>query len=92
VRSLIVLKKLSYSYECQSHHIEWQAVKENDVRTVRICLYFGRGALCMYHMLEHNNTLHYAHKIHLCVPFGSHNGQRFFPLNSINRLISVAEM
>jgi hypothetical protein len=27
---------------------------------------------------------------YLCVPYGSHNKQRLFPLNSINRLGSVA--
>jgi hypothetical protein len=29
--------------------------------------------------------------LYLCVPYGSHNKQRLFQPNSINRLVSVAE-
>jgi hypothetical protein len=33
-----------------------------------------------YHMVEPNKTLHSAHKVYLCVPYGgSHNKQRLFP-------------
>jgi hypothetical protein len=29
--------------------------------------------------LKHNKTLHSAHTLYLCVPYGSHNKQRLFP-------------
>jgi hypothetical protein len=28
-------------------------------------------------------TLHYAHKVYLCVPYGSHNKQRLFPQTAL---------
>jgi hypothetical protein len=31
------------------------------------------------------------HRVHLCVPYGSHNKQRLFAPNSINRLVVVIE-
>jgi hypothetical protein len=45
-----------------------------------------------YHLLQYTKTLHYASRIYSCVPYGSHNKQRLFPLKSINRLVFVAEM
>jgi hypothetical protein len=45
----------------------------------------------MYHLLYHTKYLHSTHRVCLCVSYGSHNKQRFFSLNSINRLVSVAE-
>jgi hypothetical protein len=30
-------------------------------------------------------------EVHLCVPYGSHNKERLFPLNSVNQLDCLAE-
>jgi hypothetical protein len=32
----------------------------------------------IYHLLYHTKTLHSAHTVYLCVPYGSHNKQRLF--------------
>jgi hypothetical protein len=37
----------------------------------------------MYHLLEHTQTLHSAHTVYLCVPYGSHNKQRLFPQTAL---------
>jgi hypothetical protein len=45
--------------------------------------------LSMYHRLKHTKTMHSAHRAYLCVSNGSEKAH--FPLNNINRLISVIE-
>jgi hypothetical protein len=36
-----------------------------------------------YHLLQHTKTLHSAHTVYLCVPYGSHNKQRLFPQTTL---------
>jgi hypothetical protein len=37
----------------------------------------------MYNLLYHTKTLHSAHTVYLCVPYGSHNKQRLFPQTAL---------
>jgi hypothetical protein len=34
---------------------------------------------CMYHLLKQSVTLHFAHRVYLCVFYNSHNKQQLFP-------------
>jgi hypothetical protein len=38
---------------------------------------------CIYHLLEHTKTLRSTDRVCLCVPYGSHNKQRFFPWTAL---------
>jgi hypothetical protein len=42
-----------------------------------------RSGYYMYHPREHSKTLHSAHTVYLCVPYGSHNKQRLFPQTAL---------
>jgi hypothetical protein len=47
---------------------------------------------CIYHLLYHAKTLHCAHRVYLCLSYGSHNKQQlYFTLHSITRLGFEAE-
>jgi hypothetical protein len=37
----------------------------------------------MYHLLWHTKILHSAHRVYLCVSYGSHNKQRLFPQTAL---------
>jgi hypothetical protein len=37
----------------------------------------------MYHLLYHTKTRHFAHTLHLRVPYESHNKQRLFPQTAL---------
>jgi hypothetical protein len=36
-----------------------------------------------HHLLQQQTTLHSAHTVYLCVPYGSHNKQRLFPQTAL---------
>jgi hypothetical protein len=36
-----------------------------------------------YHLIKRLETLHSAHTVYLCVPYGSHNKQRLFPQTAL---------
>jgi hypothetical protein len=50
------------------------------LRKLSLCLscVFNSGNY-MYHLLYHSKSLHSAHTVYLCVPYGYHNKQRLFP-------------
>jgi hypothetical protein len=51
-------------------------------RMVQVDLFIPlkHSGIYMYHLLYVTlKTLHSAHRVYLCVPYGSHNKQRLFP-------------
>jgi hypothetical protein len=51
-------------------------------KTENICIHQFNPLKCsgyyMYHPGKHSKALHFAHKVYLCVSYGSHNKQRLF--------------
>jgi hypothetical protein len=75
----IEVKVLSFLAFCTTCRVNYMTLS-NQYINLRINHLKPSG---LYHLLYHAKTLHSAHTVYLCAPYGSHNKQRLVPQTAL---------